>query len=85
MLKKEKEKKKKEKRKKEKKKKMLECPVYIFFFLRHTYLPNKASARDNRSYFLSLINSNSQQAVFNVATFLVCAFNLRTWKMEVPS
>ena len=62
---------------------LLECPVYVF--LRHKYLPDKASAHDNRSHFLSLMNSKSQQTVFNVAKFLVCAFNLRTSKMEVPS
>ena len=62
---------------------LLECPVYVF--LRHKYLPDKASAHDNRSYFLSLMNSKSQHTVFNVAKFLVCAFNLRTLKMEVPS
>ena len=75
----------KKERKKEKKKVnvLLECPVYIF--LRHKYLPDKASAHDNKSHFLSLMNSKSQQTVFNVAKFLVCAFNLRTSKMEVPS
>ena len=62
---------------------LLECPVYVF--LRHKYLPDKASAHDNRSHFLSLMNSKSQQTVFNVAKCLVCAFNLRTSKMEVPS
>ena len=59
------------------------CPVYVF--LRHKYLPDKASAHDNRSHFLSLMKSKSQQTVFNMAKFLVCAFNLRTSKMEVPS
>ena len=62
---------------------LLECPVYVF--LRHKYLPDKANARDNRSYFPSLMNSKSQQTIFNVAKFLVCAFNLRISKMEVPS
>ena len=62
---------------------LLECPVYVF--LRHKYLPDKASAHDNRSRFQSLMNSKAQQTVFNVAKFLVCAFNLRTSKMEVPS
>ena len=62
---------------------LLECPVYVF--LRHTYLPDKASARDNKSHFLSLVNSKSQQTVLNVAKFFVCAFNLRTSKMEVPA
>ena len=61
----------------------LEYPVYVF--LRHKYLPDKASAHDNRSHFLSLMNSKSQQTVFIVAKFLVCAFNLRTSKMEMPS
>ena len=45
----------------------------------------KKTAHDNRSHFLSLINSKSQQTVFIVAKCLVCAFNLRTSKMEVPS
>ena len=62
---------------------VLERPVYVFF--RYEYLRDKASAYDNRSHFLSLMNSKSQQTIFNVATFLVCAFNLRTSKMEVPS
>ena len=48
---------------------LLECPVYVF--LRHKYLPDKANARDNRSHFLSLMNSKSQQTIFNVAKFLV--------------
>ena len=47
--------------------------------------PDKASAHDNKSNFLSLMNSKSQQTVFSVAKFLVSAFNLRTSKMEVPS
>ena len=62
---------------------LLECPVYVF--LRHKYLPDKASAHDNRSHFLSLMNSKYQQTVFSVAKCLVCAFILRTSKMEVPS
>ena len=48
---------------------LLECPMYVF--LRHKYLPDKASAQDNRSHFLSLMNSKSQHTVFNVAKFLV--------------
>ena len=35
------------------------------------------TAHDNRSHFLSLMNSKSQQTVFIVAKCLVCAFNLR--------
>ena len=62
---------------------LLECPVYVF--LRHKYLPDKANAHDNRIHFLSLMNGKSQQTIFNVAKFLICAFNLRTSKMEVPS
>ena len=62
---------------------MLECPVYVF--LRHKYLPDKANTHDNRSHFLSLMTSKSQQTIFNEAKFLVCAFNLRTSKIEVPS
>ena len=58
---------------------LLECPVYVF--LKHKYLPDKASAHDNRSYFLSLMNSKSQHTVFSVAKFLVCAFNLKTSKI----
>ena len=57
----------------------------MYVFLRHKYLPDKASARDNKSHFLSLVNSKSQQTVLNVAKFFVCAFNLRTSKMEVPA
>ena len=62
---------------------LLEYPVCVF--LRHKYLPDKVSAHDNRSHFLSLMNSKSQQTVFNAAKFLLCAFNLRTSKVEVPS
>ncbi len=62
---------------------LLEWPVYVL--LRHKYLPDKASALDNRSHFLSLMNSKYQQTVFSVAKCLVCAFILRTSKMEVPS
>ena len=62
---------------------LLECQVYVF--LRHKYLPDKANAHDNRIHFLSLMNGKSQQTIFNVAKFLICAFNLRTSKMEVPS
>ena len=62
---------------------LLECPVYVF--LRHKHLPDKANAHDNRSHFQSLMNSKSQQTVFSVAKILVCAFNLRTSKLEVPS
>ena len=62
---------------------LLECPVYVF--LRHKYLPDKASAHGTKSHFLSLMNSISQHTIFNVGKFLVCAFNLSTSKMEVPS
>ena len=34
---------------------LIECPVHVF--LRHKYLPDKASVHDNRSHFLSLMNS----------------------------
>ena len=40
-------------------------------------MPDRASAHDNRSHVLSLINSKSQQTVFNVAKVLVCAVNLK--------
>ena len=53
---------------------LLQCPMYVF--LSHNYLPDEASAHDNISHFLSLMNSKSQQTVFNVAKCLVCALNL---------
>ena len=64
-------------------KSILECPEYVFLI--HRYLLDKASAHDNRSHFLSLRNSETQQTVYNVAKVLVCAFNLGTSKMEMPS
>ena len=60
---------------------LLQCPMYVF--LSHNYLPDKASAHDNISYFLSLMNSKSQQTVFNVAKYAL-NLNLRTSKLEVP-
>jgi len=64
-------------------KSILECAVYVFLI--HKYLPDKASAHDNRSHFLSLMNSKFQQTVYYVAEVLVCVFNLGTSKMEMPS
>ena len=69
-------------RKRNRNKFLLKCPVHVL--LRHNYLPDKASAYDNRSNFLRLLSSKSQQTVFNVAKFLVCPFNLRTSKIKCP-
>ena len=53
--------------------------------LRRRYLTDPANFRDTRSYFLGIINSESQQTILSVAKFLVCVFNLRTSEMVVGS
>ena len=62
---------------------LLQCPMYTQ--LRRRYLTDPANFRDTRSYFLGIINSESQQTILSVAKFLVCVFNLRTSEMVVGS
>ena len=50
--------------------------------LRSKYLPDIINVRDPRKHLIILMNSSSQEAIINFAKFLVCAFNLRSSKLD---
>ena len=51
--------------------------------LRNKYLSNIINVCDPRKHLITLMNSNSQETILNVAKFLACAFNLRSSKLDV--
>ena len=53
--------------------------------LRSKYLPDVLSVRDPRKHHTYLMNSSSQETVWNFAAFLMCAFNVRSAKIDVNS
>ena len=53
--------------------------------LRSKYLPGVLSVRDPRKRHTHLMNSSSQETVLNFAAFLMCAFNVRSAKIDVKS
>ena len=57
-----------------------QCPEYNQ--LRSKYLPDIINVRDPRKHLIVLMNSSSQEAIINFAKFLVCAFNLRSSKLD---
>ena len=57
-----------------------QCPVY--YQLRSKYLPDIINVRDPRKHLIIFMNSSSQETILNVAKFLVCAFNLRSSKLD---
>ena len=59
---------------------VFQCPVYKQ--LRSKYLPYIINVRDPRKHLIILMNSSSQEEIINVAKFLVCAFNLRSSKLD---
>ena len=59
---------------------VFQCPVYNQ--LRSKYLPDIIKVRDPRKHLIILMNSSSQEEIINVAKFLVCAFNLRSSKLD---
>ena len=59
---------------------VLQCPVYNQ--LRSKYLPYIINVRDPRKHLIMLMDSSSQEEIINVAKFLVCAFNLRSSKLD---
>ena len=59
---------------------VFQCPVYNQ--LRSKYLPDIINVRDPRKHLIILMDSSSQEEIINVAKFLVCAFNLRSSKLD---
>ena len=59
---------------------VFQCPVYNQ--LRSKYLPDIINVRNPRKHLIILMNRNCQEAILNVAKFLVCAFNLRSSKLD---
>ena len=59
---------------------VFQCPVYNQ--LRSKYLPDIINVRDPRKHIITLMNSNSQETILNVAKFLVCAFNQRSSELD---
>ena len=59
---------------------VFQCPVYDQ--LRSKYLPDIINVRDHRKHIILLMNSSSQETILNVAKFLVCAFKLRSSKLD---
>ena len=59
---------------------VFQCPVYNQ--LRGKYLRDIINVWDPRKHFSILMNSSSQETILNVAKFLVCAFNLRSSKLD---
>ena len=59
---------------------VFQCPVYNQ--LRRKYLPDIINVRHPRRHLIILKNSSSQEEIINVAKFLVCAFNLRSSKLD---
>ena len=60
---------------------VFKCPVYNQ--LRSKYLPDIINVRHPRKHLIIPMNSSSQETKsLNVAKFLVCAFNLRSSKLD---
>ena len=59
---------------------VFQCPVYNQ--LRSKYLPDIINVCGPRKQFIILMNSRSQETILNVEQFLVCAFNLRSSKLD---
>ena len=53
--------------------------------LRRKYLSDVLSVRDPGKHHTHLMNSSSQETVSNFAAFLMCAFNVRSAKIDVNS
>ena len=53
---------------------VFQCSVYNQ--LRSKYLPDIINVRDSTKHLIILMNSSSQEAILNVAKFLVYAFKL---------
>ena len=60
---------------------VFQCPVYNQ--LRSKYLPDIINVRDPRKHLIILMNSSFRETILNVAKSLVCAFNLRSSKLDV--
>ena len=59
---------------------VFQCPEYDQ--LRSKYLPDIINVLDPRKLLITLMNSNSQETILNVTKFQVCAFNLRSSKLD---
>ena len=59
---------------------VFQCPEYDQ--LRSKYLPDIINVHDPRKLLITLMNSNSQETILNVANFPVYAFNLRSSKLD---